>query len=438
LDDLEAAMKVKLDEADKIFGSGETKPEISNKNPCIWTTSNLDVLGEKFPKDYRVPLLRGLYIKFFTSFDEKYYQQAIQELQKATLFNPRSPYPPFFIGEVYMRSSLWTKAAWSSDEGKRQPWRKAILYYTKAIQLDSEFTLAYLERATAYSGLKEYSQAIPDYDKVLELDKDNTIAYADRGLANLAIGRYMAATVDLGDAIRHKGENSNSLSMSYEYRGDAFAKMGSYRDAIENYSQAIKYQLANMTFLISLKQFRGLYPEYDKVSDEDLIRKINLLFWPQYDHTTMKNVLTEKDSEWKISMINELYEKRADCYLKSGEYRRGVLDFERIYRGIPDFGQYVERWRSMGVRPGEDWFIDVKSTDFSGTPHLWAKFMNKDKSYTIQAFNFDCKSRRIDVASVASYNKNDELVGSSDTEGGWQRVIPQTRGEQMYLGMCGK
>ncbi len=438
LDDLDAAMKANLDNADKIFGSGDTKPETGNKNPCVWTMGNLDLLESKFPKDYRVPLLRGIYIKFYTTYDEKYYQQATQELQKAALLNPRSPLPPFFLGEVLMKSSFWTKAAWSSDEGKNQPRRRAIPYYTKAIQLDPKFTLAYAMRASAYSGLKEYPQAIADYDNVLELDKENLIAYADRGLANLETGRYLAATVDLGEAIRRKGEESSTLSMSYEYRGDAYSKMSSFRDAIENYGRAIKYQLANMTHLISLKQFRGLYPEYDKVPDEALVRKINLLFWPQYDHATMTKILTEKVSEWKISMINDLYEKRADCYLKNGDYRRGVLDFNRIYKGIPDFGQYVERWRSMGGKVGEEWFIDVQSTEFTATPRLWAKFLEKDKGYTVQAFDFDCKGRRIAMTSIAKYNKDEELVGSSETGSGWQRVIPQTRGEQMHFGMCGK
>ena len=400
--------------------------------------SNLDVLEGKFPKDYRVPLLRGIYIKFFTTFDEQYYQQAIKELQKAALLNPRSPYPHFFVGEAQMKAAFWTKAAWASDEGKNEPRRKAIASYTKAIQLDPKFTLAYEMRASAYEGLKEYQQAIADYDKVLEQDKDNITAYADRGLANLEIGRYLATTVDLGDAIRRKDEESNTLAMSYEYRAEAYAKMGMYRDAINNYSQAIRYQLANLTHLITLKQFRGLYPEYDKVSDEALVRKINLLFWPQYDHATMMKILTEKESEWKISLINDLYEKRADCYLNNGDYRRGVVDFNRIFNGIPDFAQYVERWRSMGGKSGEEWFIDIKSTEFSGTPRLWAKFMEKDQSYTVQAFDFDCKSRRIAMTSIAKYSKDEELVGSSDTGGGWQRVIPQTRGEQMYFGMCGK
>lgn len=438
LDDLEAAMKAKLDDADKIFDAVGTRPENSNINPCIWTMGNLDVLEEKFPKDYRIPLLRGIYIKFFTTFNEKYYQQAVQELQRAAVLNPRSPYPPFFIGEVQSKSAFWSKTAVRSEEGMNEPRRNAITSYTKAIQLDPKFTQAYLGRASAYSGLKEYRLAIADYDKVLELDKENVIAYADRGLANLEMGRYLDATFDLGEAIRRKRDDDFTLWASYEHRGDAYAKMGDYRYAIESYSQAIKCWLRNMTHSMSLKQIRRFYPEYDKAPDETFISKINLLFWPQYDHVTMTKILTEGRSDWSSSVVTGLYEKRGDCYLKSGDYRRGVLDFNRIIKGMPDFAQSVERWRSVGDRAGGQWFIDIKTTGFGEIPQLWAKCMEKDKGYTVQAFDFDCKGRRIATTSITKYNKDGELVGSSDRGVGWQRVVPETWGEQMYIGMCGK
>ena len=56
---------------------------------------NLDSLEAKFPKDYRVPLLRGIYIKFFTTFDEKYYQQAIQNYRR----------PQYLIHDLLIRPS---------------------------------------------------------------------------------------------------------------------------------------------------------------------------------------------------------------------------------------------------------------------------------------------------------------------------------------------
>lgn len=292
-------------------------------------------------------------------------------------------------------------------------------------------------RASSYEQLKEYLKAIPDYDKVLELDKENVIAYADRGLAELEIGRYLAAITDLGQAIRRKDDDSNTLSMSYEYRGDAYYKLGMYRDAIESYSNAIKHELQNITFLMTLKQFRGIYPEYGQVADEILVRKINALFWPQFDYATMsKQLLDKNDSEWQISMVNDLYEKRGGAFLRNGDFRHGVLDFQRIFKGIPNFADTIERWRLMGGKAGEEWYVDVKSTEFTDTPRLWAKFTQNDKGFNIQSFDFDCKGRRIAVTSTAVYNKDGDFVSGSESNTGWQHIIPESRGEQMFDGMC--
>jgi hypothetical protein len=106
--------------------------------------------------------------------------------------------------------------------------------------------------------------------------------------------------------------------------------------------------------------------------------------------------------ERRTYLLNDPYEKRGDCYLKTGDYRRAELDFNRIVKGIPDFGKSLQRWRSMGGKFGEEWFIDIKSTEFGETPRLWAKFMEKDQSHIVQSFDFDCKVRRITMTSLRS------------------------------------
>ncbi|MCC7496947.1 MAG: tetratricopeptide repeat protein [Bryobacterales bacterium] len=428
-------MKQKIDNADTIFNSGGTKPDRSSPNPCTWSLADLDSLAAKFPKDYRTALLRGSYLNFFTTFDEKYYADALREYQKAALLNPQSPLPHYFIGHLYTRASFWTKAAWASDEGRDEPQRKAILAYDKAIQLDPRFLPAYELRASAYHNLKQYRKAIRDYDKVLELDPENVTAYADRGLAKMEVGQFLSATVDLGDAIRRKKADDHSLTYSHEHRGDAYASLGMYRNAIADYSQALKDQLANLTFLLNLKQIRGLYPEYDGVPDDTMVRKINALFWPEYDHSVMAKQLLEGEGKWPITLVNDLYEKRGDAYLKSGDFRRGVLDFNRIFHGIPNFADTVERWRSLGSGK-ENWYLDVKSVEFGSTSRLWIKTARKDKTYTIAAYEIDCKGRRLNSSSSATYDQQDQLVNSSEASSGWLRIIPETIGETLYNGAC--
>jgi hypothetical protein len=35
------------------------------------------------------------------------------------------------------------------------------------------------------------------------------------------------------------------------------------------------------------------------------------------------------------------------------------------------------------------WYIDVKGTQFTAAPRLWAKFVQKNGTYTFQSFEFD-------------------------------------------------
>ena len=444
MDDLETAMKVDFDSADRIFNIGGVEPE-KTSNPCTWNLMELDTLVAKFPEDYRALLFRGLYFKFFTTFKEDYYAKAMQEFQKAALLNPKSPLPHYFIAELYEKASFWTKAAWSSDEGRNEAKRNAIQAYTKAIQLNPNFMKAYEGRASAYYALKRYPQAISDHDKVLELDPDNVSAYADRGVTKLEAGQYPSAAFDLGEAIRRKRESDfafdeDTLGMSYEHRADAYMKMGDYRNAIADYSKAIERRLANDTFLLSLKQIRGLYPEYNSVSDEALCRKINALFWPKFEYNVIAKRLLEENGNWEISfLLEELYEKRGDAYLRANDFRRGVLDFNRIFKGIPNFADVLDRWRPLGRSwDGEEYFLDVKSVEFSdsGPVRLWLKNVSKNKSYTVQSIDLDCRAMRINLTPSVAYNSEGQVVSSSETSSGWQRIVPDTQGEQLYMGMC--
>ena len=438
MDALEKAMLRDLGSADKMFNIEGVEPERTSKF-CAWNLADLDALVLQFPKDYRAWLFRGLYYEFFTTFKEDYYARVMQEFQRAAVLNPKSPLPQYFIGQVYTKASFWTKKAWASDSGRDEATTNAVQAYTKAIQLNAKFLSAYEERASGYLNLKQYPQALRDYDRILALDPDNITAYSDRGLAKLETGQYLSATLDFDDAIRRKDEHDSFLPTLYEYRGDAHVKLGYYREAISDYSKAIERQLANEVFLLSLKQIRALYPEYDSVADDTLCRKLNVLFFPQMEYQVFAKQLIEENGKWQVSSLNELYEKRGDAYLKAGDYRRGVLDFQRIFKGIPNFAQSTDRWRSLGRSTvGDDYYLDVKSVEFStaGRPVLlWIKTTGKKQTQTV-GYEIDCKARRMNNTSSVAYDSNGKVSGSSDLSGEWQQIVPDTVGEQLYIGAC--
>lgn len=438
IDDLDKAMRGDLDSSDKMFNIDGVKPEKTSPKFCIWTLGDLDALVAKFPNDYRPRLFRGLYYEFFTTFNETYYANATQEFQSAAALNSKSPLPQYFLGEVHTKASFWSKKAWASDRDRDEAVREALQPYTRAIQLDSKFLLAYRKRASAYLNLKQYSLAIKDFDRVLDLDPENYSAYCDRGVANLESGQYFAAISDLGDAIRRGKPGDLFLSDLYENRGDANTKLGQIREAIADYGKAIERRLANDSFLMNLRQFRSLYPEYDSVSDEALGHKINALFWPEFSYEIVaKNLKENKDFAISFT-LTELYEKRGDAYLSVRDFKHGVLDFNRIFRGFPNAAESTERWRSLGKSAAADEILlDVKSAEFpSNAPvTLWIKFEDKKESQKIE-YEIDCKGKLMNEMSIIAYDSSGKVSGSSENASGWKRVVPDSVGEQIFNGAC--
>jgi hypothetical protein len=110
----------------------------------------------------------------------------------------------------------------------------------------------------------------------------------------------------------------------------------------------------------------------------------------------------------------------------------------RIFKGIPNFADSTDRWRALGrSTDGEDYYLDVKSVEFSANEpiRLWIKTVGKKETETL-AYEMDCKGRRMNTTSIVVYDPKGKVVNSSDVGSGWQRIVPDTIGEQLYNGAC--
>jgi len=432
-DDLEAAMKVDISSPGNFFNSHATDLA-KTSTPCEWNLTDLDTLVLKLPRDFRPLLFRGLYYSNFTNYTHNYSAKAIAQFQQASLLNPKSPLPHFFIGNAHMISVFWSV----SDSAQDALRRLAIRAFTPAIQLDAKFAPAYEARAGEYLGLKQYAPAIADFGKVIELDPDNRSAHSDRGIAYLESARYSAAVSDIGDAIRLTKEGDLYLPNLYENRGDAYMQLRGYRRAIDDYTKTIQIEFGMQLFLLNLKQIRGIYPEYSAVSDDVLMRKLQTLFWPAMDYNKFAEHMRSVDGKWSISLLNEYYEKRGDAYLRMRDFRHGVLDFMRIYDGMPSFSDSTDRWRQIGTTSaGDNYYLDVKTAEFpaSGIVHMWVKEIQKKQSLTTE-YQVQCKTRMLNAVSGVVYDSSGKLLHSSEFETGWERVVPDSIGESFYQGAC--
>lgn len=310
--------------------------------------------------------------------------------------------------------------------------------YTSAIELDPHFVQAYAERAAIYAQLKETRQAVKDYDKVLQLDPNYQDAYLDRASAKMGLGEYLDAITDLGDFIRLAKPHNISLRLAYERRAEAYMKIGNYNNAVADLDKAIGGEFGNDSFLMKLSDIRAIYPEYKNVPGDPLVNKIRSLFWPNFTYNELLDHLA-KNEEPHTFRLADLYEKRGDAYLALRDFRRAVAEYNRAFVGFGDYGRNLDRWRHFTSAQGADIFVDVKTIEFppsGGIGHLWFKARTKKSTYSLDSYEVDCKARRVNHASTVVYGDNAEIRSSSELHGGWQSIVPDTIGEQMYICLC--
>ena len=99
----------------------------------------------------------------------------------------------------------------------------------------------------------------------------------------------------------------------------------------------------------------------------------------------------------------------------------------------------MDRWRLVGASAGVNvHFIDARSVVFptNGVGQLWVKTTSSAQTVTVQGYDINCRTKRLNATSFVEYDAEGNVVRSMDTVGVWQQVVPGTIGEQLYDGLC--
>ncbi|HOZ70556.1 MAG TPA: tetratricopeptide repeat protein [Chitinophagaceae bacterium] len=124
--------------------------------------------------------------KFYNnSGDEKFkkndFTGAIQDFTKAIELNPN-------FSNAYFNRAL--------SRNKLQDFPGAISDYTKAIEINPEFDAAYYNRGNIYRSNKDFALAILDYNAAIKIDSDKPKYYLNLGLAKASINNHEDAIKD--------------------------------------------------------------------------------------------------------------------------------------------------------------------------------------------------------------------------------------------------
>ena len=126
----------------------------------------------------------------------------------------------FLIPELIEKASVYY---WRMEGDKfftAANFQKAAEAYSKAIELGSNDSLVYSQRAASYMSIKEYAKAKLDYTKAILLDPENNSYYYLRGVINIELGHKEAAKKDLEVALKLGIQGAQALLLQLDTSGD--------------------------------------------------------------------------------------------------------------------------------------------------------------------------------------------------------------------------
>ncbi len=112
----------------------------------------------------------------------------------------------------------------------------AVTLYTKAIDQNPAFAMAYQMRGAAEQQLKKYPEAISDYSMVISCGEPyfKAVGYYNRGVVKNMIGEFSEAIPDFSQAI----ELDKKMAVAFFHRGIAKSKTGDLTGRLEDFRQA--------------------------------------------------------------------------------------------------------------------------------------------------------------------------------------------------------
>jgi tetratricopeptide (TPR) repeat protein len=204
-------------------------------------------------------------------------------------------------------------------EGKTQP-QAALAYYSKAIELNSQYVNAYSARCRVLSNLERYEEALEDCNRAIKLDRNFARAYSNRCLVYAALEQPEQAMMDCSFA--------RELDPASEYilhnQGLLFAQQGDDEKAIADYTRALElnpqYKIAyynrGRTYF-DLGEYELALIDFQQAAGIDANA-----FWPQYYIVWTQFELGNHDEAFGgVDLLIEQFPNNKNAYsLKTSMY----------------------------------------------------------------------------------------------------------------------
>ena len=215
---------------------------------------------------------------------------------------------------------------------------RAIEAYSRAIELNPNYTDAYNNRGVSYSDKEEFGLAIKDFNTAIELCANNTVFYSNRGATYSDMKNYDRAIEDHNKAI----ELEPDFAVAYYNRGEAYSNKGEVDHAIEDYNKAIELD----PDYIEAYGNRGV-AYHNKGEVDCAIENYNkaIELEPDRAHNYInRGAAHRKKGDNNRSIVDYNKAIKLDCNNAIAYYNRGVVYFIKnaVDRAIKDYTKAIQ------------------------------------------------------------------------------------------------
>ena len=207
---------------------------------------------------------------------------------------------------------------------QKRDFQKAVLYYTKAIELNSEKADAFVNRGAAYESMDDLNQALQDFNTALALEPKSE-ACNNRANVYFTKRDYDRAVQDYSKALELGPDNAGA----HLYRGHALKNVGLYDHAIRDYSEVLILDPDNADAYTSIGIIHSLRGDHDKA-------------------------IRNYDQALKLDSCDPYtYLNRGASYNAKGNFDSAEKDFGKALELDPDYAYAYSARGMTSIRKGE-------------------------------------------------------------------------------------
>jgi tetratricopeptide (TPR) repeat protein len=177
------------------------------------------------------------------------YEMAIKILVGLSSKNFKLDTVNFFIGACYFGYGAYSMKQNIKDKAS-DSYEKALIYFNNAINSNTQYFLAYIKKQEVLHNLNRYGEALVVLNTAINLFPDNISLICNRGVEKMSLGDLTGAMTDLNKSIQSNELDSLGFAQAYRFRGLIYFKKGKTDEAINDLTNAIKFNPKELMALV--------------------------------------------------------------------------------------------------------------------------------------------------------------------------------------------